>query len=165
MDATAVSGSCDDATPPQRVELLEHRIKVERRHLEFLLTGDIKSKTLVLASLSFFPFLGLQGVLLIYFFTVPLFVLFVLLVRTLFSVYIYPRWKWCSLYFVCLLVQLKADKFVDTSGRHVFEQISARHGILSIGTDPNFKLGARSKKGMRLCFSSFAPHEPYEPMI
>jgi len=41
---------------------------------------------------------------------------------------------------------LTADQFVDVTGAHVFEQIARRHGIVSIGTDPNFKLSARSKK-------------------
>lgn len=33
---------------------------------------------------------------------------------------------------------------------HVFEQIAQHHSIVSIKVDPNFKIGARSKKGMPL---------------
>ena len=32
-------------------------------------------------------------------------------------------------------------------GVHVFQRIANHHGITSVGVDPNFKIGARSKKG------------------
>jgi len=39
-------------------------------------------------------------------------------------------------------------QFVEND-EHIFARISAKHGLVHIGIDPNFKVGAKSKKGDR----------------
>ena len=47
---------------------------------------------------------------------------------------------------VDLWAHAAAPRFVE-SGEHIFARISTKHGLVHIGVDPNFKVGAKSKKG------------------
>ena len=54
-----------------------------------------------------------------------------------------------------------AKKFTTGTGDHVFDDLAKRTGLASISVDPNFKIGAKSKKGTSLACLPSVRHNQY----
>ncbi len=52
-----------------------------------------------------------------------------------------------------------AKKFTTGTGDHVFDDLAKRTGLASISVDPNFKIGAKSKKGTSLACLPSVTHD------